>query len=207
VADDLDSARGLLGHKKAILEDSPQRSEPHRPLDPTAQAANALTLSRLVMASAWIWLFHAEDPGGGAIAIAVALAAAATDFTDGRVARRMAAVSARGKWLDSVADVVFVLSALGCFTAAGAIAVYIPILIAISFGQYAIDSMLMAPGRGPIRSRLGHYGGVINYALVIALAVTPPLSTMRASVGDLAPFIAAFYVASIIERAIRYRAR
>jgi phosphatidylglycerophosphate synthase len=208
VADDLDSARGLLGHKRTILDDPAPASDPRQAATgPVAQVANALTLSRFGMAGVWILLYGAHDPGGGAMAIAIVAAAAATDFIDGRIARRLGASSAAGRWLDSAADVVFVLSALGCFTAAGATPVYIPILIAISFGQYAIDSVLIAPGRGPIRSRLGHYGGVINYALAIALAVTPPRSALREIVAAAAPLIAAFYFSAIAERALGYRAR
>jgi phosphatidylglycerophosphate synthase len=159
------------------------------------------------MAAGWIWLYAARDPGGSALAVAIALAAAATDFADGRIARRLGAASGAGRWFDSAADVVFVLSALGCFAAAGAIPVYIPVLIAISFSQYAIDSILIAPGRGPIRSRLGHWGGVVNYALAIALAVTPGRSGWRAGIAAAAPLIAAFYGAAIAERALGYRAR
>ncbi len=159
------------------------------------------------MAGGWIWLYAARDPGGGALGVAIAIAAAATDFIDGRIARRLGVASAAGRWLDSAADVVFVLSALGCFAATGAIPVYIPTLIAVSFSQYAIDSVLIAPGRGPIRSRLGHWGGVVNYALAIALAVTPPQSALRATLTATAPLIAAFYVAAIVERALGYRAR
>jgi cardiolipin synthase len=172
-----------------------------------AQVANALTLSRLAMAGGWIWLYGARDPGGGALAVAVTIAAAVTDFVDGRIARRVGAASAAGRWLDSAADVVFVLSALGCFAVAGSIPAYIPILIAISFGQYAIDSVLIAPGRGPIRSRLGHYGGVVNYALAIALAVTLPGLRVRAILRATMPLVAGFYVAAIVERALGYRAR
>jgi cardiolipin synthase (CMP-forming) len=208
VADDLDSARGLFGHKRAILDDPAPAGDPHIPATgPAAQIANALTLSRFAMAAAWIWLYGERDPGGGTLAISLAIAASGTDFVDGWIARRLGAASGAGRWLDSAADIVFVLSVLGCFTAAGAIPVYIPILIAISFAQYAIDSVLIAPGRGPIRSRLGHYGGVINYAIAVALAATPPSSGLRALLRAAMPLVAGFYLAAIVERAIGYRAR
>jgi hypothetical protein len=105
--------------------------------------------------------------------------------------------------------VTFVLAALLCEAAAGAIPFYIPILVALSFSQYAIDSMLIAaPATGPIKSRLGHWGGIINYALVITLAIAPPPALPGAIVGPLAPLIALFYVAAISERAwLFYRSR
>jgi phosphatidylglycerophosphate synthase len=104
----------------------------------------------------------------------VALIAAGSDFIDGRVARSLGVASGRGRWLDAIADVTFVLVALSADAFAGALPYYIPLLIALSFGQYAIDSILTARAEaGPIKSRLGHLGGIVNYALVITLAVAP----------------------------------
>ena len=91
----------------------------------------------------------------------------------------------------------------------GAIPLYIPLLIALSFSQYVIDSVVIGqPAAGPIRSRLGHWGGIINYALVITLAVAPPPAFPGALVRDLAPLLALFYIAAISERAwLFYRSR
>ena len=139
----------------------------------------------------------------------VAIVAAGSDFIDGRIARRLGVASGRGRWLDGIADVTFVLAALFCEAAAGAIPFYIPILIALSFSQYAIDSIVIgARAVGPIRSRLGHWGGIINYALVITLAIAPPPVLPGRIVRDLAPLIALFYIAAISERAwLYYRPR
>ncbi len=103
---------------------------------------------------------------------------------------------------------MFVLAALSCEAAAGAIPFYIPILIALSFSQYAIDSIVIGQrATGPIKSRLGHWGGIINYALVITLAIAPPPAFPGAIVRDLAPLLALFYIAAISERAwLFYRA-
>ena len=92
---------------------------------------------------------------------------------------------------------------------AGAIPYYIPILIALSFSQYAIDSVLIGErAGGPRKSRLGHWGGIINYALVITLAIAPPPMFPGAIVRALAPLIALFYISAIAERAwLFYRAR
>lgn len=50
--------------------------------------------------------------------------------------------------------------------------------------------------------------GIINYALVIALAISPPPALAGAIVRGLAPLIALFYVAAISERAwLFYRSR
>ena len=146
--------------------------------------------------------------GGVAWYGGLAIAAALTDFIDGRLARRLDAVSATGRWLDSVGDVTFVLAALFSEAALGALPFYIPILIAISFTQYAVDSMMFAHAEGgPVRSRLGHWGGIINYALVFGFAFGPLARWMPSAIRALAPILALFYAAAIIERALSYRYR
>jgi phosphatidylglycerophosphate synthase len=166
-----------------------------------AQVPNGLSAIRFGLAAVWIEVASSGDEVRWAFAI-LAIVAAGTDFIDGRIARRLGVASGRGRWIDGIADVTFVLAALLCEAAAGAIPFYIPILIALSFSQYAIDSMLIAaPATGPIKSRLGHWGGIINYALVITLAIAPPPAFPGAIVHVLAPLIALFYVAAISERA------
>jgi phosphatidylglycerophosphate synthase len=211
VADDLDRAGSFAGHKRTIVEQTPAASEtPPRRASHTirAQIPNALSSLRFVLAA--IWVDFAMRAHHGRIAFAtIALLAAGSDFIDGRIARRLGTVSGSGRWLDGVADVTFVLAAIFCEADAGAIPFYIPILIAISFSQYVIDSVAIGRGAaGPIKSRLGHWGGIINYAIVITLAFAPPPATPGAIVRDLAPLIALFYVAAISERAwLFYRSR
>lgn len=163
---------------------------------------------RFALAAAWIELATRGHQGRLAFSI-VAIVAAGSDFIDGRIARRLGVASGRGRWLDGIADVTFVLAALVCEAAAGAIPYYIPILIFVSFSQYAIDSAAAgARASGPIKSRLGHWGGIINYALAITLAIAPPPALPGAVVRELAPLIGLFYIAAIGERAwLLYRTR
>lgn len=173
-----------------------------------AQMPNGLSALRFALAAIWIALAAHRHQGRMAFAI-VALVAAGSDFIDGRIARRLGVESGSGRWLDAIADVTFVMAALLSEAAAGAIPFYIPILIALSFSQYAIDSVVLG-GRAarPVRSRLGHWGGIINYAIVIALAIAPPPALPGAMVRGLAPIVALFYVAAISERAwLFYRLR
>jgi phosphatidylglycerophosphate synthase len=173
-----------------------------------AQIPNGLSALRFALAAIWVELaMHGHD-GRLAFAI-VAVVAAGSDFVDGRIARRLGVASGRGRWLDGIADVTFVLAALLSEAVAGAIPFYIPILIAVSFSQYAIDSVLIGPpAAGPIKSRLGHWGGIINYALVTTVAIAPPPALPGAIVRDVAPLIALFYAAAISERAwLYYRSR
>ena len=167
-------------------------------------APNALTISRFVLAAMWILLANTAPDNRPAFA-AIAIVAAATDFVDGRMARRLGVARESGGWLDSIADVTFVLAALGCYAAAQQLPWAIPMLIAISFGQYALDSLWLHRAGAPVRSRLGHWGGIINYALVIALAFSARGSLGRSLIDRAVPMIELFYIAAIIERALAYR--
>jgi phosphatidylglycerophosphate synthase len=173
-----------------------------------AQIPNGLSALRFALAGAWVELAIHGHQGRMPFAI-VALLAAGSDFIDGRIARRLGVASGSGRWLDGIADVTFVLAALTCEAAAGSIPYYIPILIALSFSQYAADSAFIgARNAGPIKSRLGHWGGIINYALAITLAVAPPPEIPGVIVRSAAPLIALFYIAAIMERAwLLYRSR
>jgi phosphatidylglycerophosphate synthase len=186
-----------------IVPGSGAAAEDPRSRSVVTQTANLLTASRFMFAGIWLAAFLA---GAGPETMGtIAFAGAASDFLDGRVARWTHSVSGVGRWLDSVADLVFVLTALGCESRAGTIPLYIPVLIAASFAQYAIDSVLIRGSSVPIRSRLGHWGGILNYVLVILLAWIPPPLWPRVLLRDLSPVIATFYVAAILERMLSYR--
>jgi CDP-diacylglycerol--glycerol-3-phosphate 3-phosphatidyltransferase len=66
--------------------------------------ANILTLSRLVLAPAFLAAFLARTPAGNWWAFALALYFEATDLADGYVARRMKQTSHLGMILDPLAD-------------------------------------------------------------------------------------------------------
>lgn len=166
-------------------------------------AANALSGSRFVLAALWLAVF-VHGYGRSEVFGPIALAAALSDLTDGPVARRMCCADRFGRWLDNIADIAFVLTALVCEALAGAIPSYIPILIAVSFAQYAIDSVLVSGASVPVRSRIGHWGGIVNYGLVLLLAFASGCRWSAILVRDLSPLLAAGYCAAIVERAQQY---
>lgn len=166
-----------------------------------AQAANLLSAARVVLALAWLIAFGAGYTGAVVLG-SIAIAGAISDLLDGRIARRMGIAGGVGRWLDSIADIIFVLTALWCEAWSGAIPFYIPILIAVSFSQYAIDSMVLSGA--PIKSRLGHFGGIVNFALVIVLAFAPAPAMSGIMLRELSPLLAIFYIAAIGERVVGY---
>ncbi len=167
------------------------------------RAANLLSASRFVLGAMWLVAFVHGDRRPEVLG-PIALAAALSDFVDGRVARLMRSADQFGRWLDSVADVAFVLTALACEAQGGAIPAYIPVLIAVSFAQYAIDSIVISGSSTPVRSRLGHWGGVVNFALVLLLAFASGARWPGIVVREASPLIAIFYIAAIFERMLGY---
>ena len=166
-------------------------------------AANLLSASRFVLGAIWLTAFVYGDRRPQVLGT-IALAAAFSDFLDGRVARRKRSADQFGRWLDSVADIAFVLTALICEAQAGAIPGYIPVLIAVSFAQYTIDSIVISGSPTPVKSRLGHLGGIVNFVLVLLLAFAPGARWLGIVVREASPLLAIFYAAAIFERMLGY---
>ena len=81
--------------------------------------ANLLTLARLLFSPLlFLLILQAEDTRGASwAAFGLGIALAATDFFDGRVARRANVTSRSGAFLDPLADKVVVLGAAFCLVA------------------------------------------------------------------------------------------
>lgn len=167
------------------------------------QSANLVSASRFGLACIWAAVFF-WDRSHPQILGVIALGGAASDFLDGRIARWTHSASRFGRWLDSVADIVFVLTALSCETWAGVIPVYLPALVAASFTQYVADSVLIRGSAIPVKSRLGHWGGIFNYIIVVVLAWAPPPRLPGTLLREFSPMIALFYLAAMFERALSY---
>jgi phosphatidylglycerophosphate synthase len=129
--------------------------------------ANVLTALRFLAAPA---LAAAICSGEMALALALFAFAVATDFADGWVARRYGEVTPLGGFMDHAVDAAFVTTGCAALALVGVLPALLPVLIALAFTQYAIDSRVGAarPLRG---SALGRWNGVAYYA-VIAVPVT-----------------------------------
>jgi phosphatidylglycerophosphate synthase len=127
-----------------------------------ATRANALTLLRLALAP----LLAAAVIGREAQAAAgLFLLAVATDLADGWVARRFAETTPFGGFADHAVDATFVTAGTAALAVGGALPIPLPVLIALAFTQYALDSRaLAASGLRP--SRLGRWNGLAYYAIV-----------------------------------------
>jgi phosphatidylglycerophosphate synthase len=168
------------------------------------QSANIVSASRFALACIWVTAFLGDRGQFRTLGV-IASCAAASDLLDGRIARFTHSASHFGRWLDSMADIVFILAVLSCEAYRAAIPAYLPALVAASFAQYAVDSVLIRGSAVPVKSRLGHWAGIVNYIIVIALAWAPALRFHPGLPPALPPVIGSFYLAAMSERAMFYR--
>ena len=139
------------------------------------------------------------DRAAGWAAGVLFAAIAASDFVDGRLARRAGDAGALGRVLDHGADIFFILSALTSYAVMGLVPWWVPAAVALSFGAYALDSRRARLSA----SRIGHYGGVLNYALIgvlvynesTGLRLLPPV-VIAIAYG----FVPVYSAAAIFER-------
>lgn len=166
---------------------------------------DCLSLSRIVAIPC---LLSAMSVGAGWLAATIFLIVIATDILDGRIARARGQSSARGNRLDHGADACFVTAVTAYGAYLGLVPLVLPLLIAVAFSQYLLDSR--APARVTLRaSRLGRCNGIAYFvlsALIVAVhhVLTDP--DWQAALRAFAWILVASTLASIADRAT-YRKR
>src|SRR3989442_13299722 len=90
---------------------------------------NSLTVSRLLAIPVLMALLLLRFPGHGQVAAALFVLFSLTDTLDGELARRRGTVSDFGKFLDPLADKLFVLSVLIVLVQEGLVAAWIVVVI------------------------------------------------------------------------------
>jgi nicotinamide-nucleotide amidase len=104
---------------------------------------NALTLSRLAAIPVLMILLIARFQGHDQIAAALFILVSFTDTLDGQIARRRGLVSDLGKFLDPLADKLFVLSVLIVLVQEGLVAAWIVVVI---FSRELLITILRSVG-------------------------------------------------------------
>jgi phosphatidylglycerophosphate synthase len=148
----------------------------------------------------------------GALPLAVAALASLTDFTDGRLARALGAVSTRGAALDVAADAAFLLFALVALAGVGAISWSLPVAAAASLAALAMRWRVRAatgasssPASAAPRAlpdAVGHAAGILNYGAVLVASAIPLGLASPAWVVPASALVAAVNLAPIALRAI-----
>jgi cardiolipin synthase (CMP-forming) len=153
--------------------------------------------------------------------LAIALFAAASDFLDGRLARRLGVATRRGAALDVAADAAFLLCALAALARVGVIPFVLPVAATVSLAAFARrwpvvarddtlasglgDASVARPAHRAPADALGHAAGILNYAVVLAASAAPFLVFPRTLIGGAAIAVAILNLAPLLLR--RFRAR
>ncbi len=124
--------------------------------------ANLLTAFRLAVSlpSAWS-IFHHHWYWASVLFVLAVL----SDVFDGMVARRLEQTSPLGGLLDHSSDAVFVICALAAFALLDRLSPLLPVLIALSFVQYVLDSRALQ-GKHLRMSFLGRWNGIAYFVLL-----------------------------------------
>lgn len=134
--------------------------------------ANALTALRLLCGP--LLVLALIDRAAVAAALLFWLAVA-TDLLDGRVARRFGESSALGGFLDHATDAAFVSLGLAALVLRGEAPAPLPLLVALAFLQYTVDSRVVRGGA--LRaSALGRWNGIAYFVPVGTVVVRDALA-------------------------------
>jgi CDP-diacylglycerol--glycerol-3-phosphate 3-phosphatidyltransferase len=106
---------------------------------------NSLTLSRLLGIPILVWLLLARFAGHDQWAALLFLAFSATDTFDGQLARRFGAVTELGKFLDPLADKLFILAVLVTLVQEGMLPASVVVII---FSRELLITILRSVGLG-----------------------------------------------------------
>lgn len=133
--------------------------------------AHLLTGARLLLVTPSTMAFAGGAGGGSYLPALFVALAIATDYFDGIVARARGTASAAGMLFDHTSDFLFVTASLAGAAAAGAVPLVLPILIAIAFAQYVIDSYFLHRRKALRMSRLGRRNGILYFVPLVVLAL------------------------------------
>ena len=176
-----------------------------------ANVAHLLTGLRLALAPPLAIAFARPDfLSAGLVAVLLAVAIA-SDYIDGVAARRQGTASARGQLFDHATDCLFVTTCLTGAALAGSVPPVLPVLIAVAFGQYVLDSYWLHRRKRLRMSTIGRWNGIGYFVPLVVLAaarldVVPALTPLLTAVARVVAYVlVASTLVSIVDRATAVR--
>ena len=167
---------------------------------------NALTVSRLLAIPVLMVLLVARFPNHDQIAAAVFVVASLTDTLDGNLARRRGQVTELGKFLDPLADKLFILSVLIVLVQEEELAAWIVVVI---FGRELLITVLRSlsasQGRVIAATPFGKTKTVLQVAAVLLLILQRPYPLLRLPADVVVALAVIFTVASGLDYLWRFR--
>lgn len=163
--------------------------------------SNAITAIRLLSVP---FMVRALLAGRFGLACLLFWLAVVTDVVDGRLARARGETTHFGGLLDHASDACFVVASLAALAAGGRLTWLLPIVVAIAFAQYVLDSRWLAGF--PLRaSRIGRWNGILYFVPVGIVVSREALGWVEPAdhvVAALAWALVASTLISIADRAV-----
>jgi CDP-diacylglycerol--glycerol-3-phosphate 3-phosphatidyltransferase len=167
---------------------------------------NALTVSRLVAIPALMVLLIGRFPYHDQLAAAVFLAASLTDTLDGNLARLRGQVTELGKFLDPLADKLFILSVLIVLVEERELAAWVVVVI---FGRELLITVLrsLSASQGSViaATPFGKTKTVLQVAAVLLLILQRPYPPLQLPSDVAVALAVAFTVLSGLDYLWRFR--
>ena len=170
--------------------------------------ANLLTSIRLLLIVPVAWAFARPEFLPAMVLLSLIVIAIVTDYFDGIVARKTHSASPSGQLFDHATDFLFVTAGLAGAAMVDQVTLILPILIAIAFSQYVLDSYFLYRDKQLRMSFLGRWNGVFYFVPLVMIAIARldlmgPLDAWLYQGALLLSYaLAVSTVASIIDRAI-----
>jgi nicotinamide-nucleotide amidase len=167
---------------------------------------NALTVSRLLAIPVLMVLLIVRFPYHDQVAAAVFVAASLTDTLDGELARRHDQVTELGKFLDPLADKLFILSVLIVLVQESELPAWVVVVI---FSRELLITVLRslsaAQGRVIAATPFGKTKTVLQTAAVLVLILQRPYPVLGLPAAVLVALALIFTVASGLDYLWRFR--
>jgi CDP-diacylglycerol--glycerol-3-phosphate 3-phosphatidyltransferase len=167
---------------------------------------NALTISRLAAIPILMALLLLRFPYHDQVAAALFIVFSLTDTLDGQLARRRGAVSDLGKFLDPLADKLFVLAVLIVLVQEGLVAAWVVVVI---FSRELIITILRSVGAGQGRviaaAPLGKTKTVTQMSAVTLLILQRPYPVLAPLAGVAVAVAVVFTLWSGLDYLWRFR--
>ncbi len=134
---------------------------------------NALSLLRLLGVPLFLWLVLGPEADGWAVFVLAA--SSATDYADGKIARRYGLISRVGQLLDPLADRLYIFTTVLAFTVRGILPLYLTlILVARDVFLATLLPVLNRHGYGPLpvhfMGKAATYNLLIGFPLLLLAA-------------------------------------
>lgn len=132
--------------------------------------AHGLTALRLLLIAPTTLGFALPGLLAPPVLLGCIVLAIVTDYLDGKAARWTGTESPAGQTFDHVTDFLFVTTGLAGAAWAGMVTPWLPLLIAVAFFQYVLDSRFLYREKSLRMSFIGRWNGILYFVPLLVLA-------------------------------------